>query len=71
MHTGQLQSAARLTNKILSAWTVESLADRIQVGERLLQEFRQEPPWMADILRADLARKRSWLDVLRADRALR
>ena len=57
---------ARLGEKILAAWTPESLAKRITEGEEFLEELRQEPKWMAELLQADLERKRGWLRCLEA-----
>ena len=51
--------------KVLSAWTPETLAQRINEGEALLEEFRREPSWMSEAVKVELGRKREWLDVLR------
>ncbi|MEM7251438.1 MAG: hypothetical protein AAF493_08450 [Pseudomonadota bacterium] len=56
----------RIVEKILSAWTPETLAHRIREGERFLEELRREPSWMSEILEADLERKRGWLRRLEA-----
>lgn len=55
---------AGLNHKILAAWTVDTLRTRILEGERFLEELRQEPAWMSEVLQADLERKRSWLECL-------
>ncbi|MCH9670262.1 MAG: hypothetical protein K0U93_02325 [Gammaproteobacteria bacterium] len=61
-------SSRSVTNqKVLAAWTVESLAERIRLGERFLEELACEPRWMSDVLQTDLQRKRAWLRELQAN----
>ena len=61
----RVMAPEKLPEKLLRIWTPETLARRIEEGENLLVEFSREPPWMGELVAAELVRKRVLLTCLR------